>query len=220
MKFIVPNTSAGMVIGKNGTSIKEIRETTTANIQIYPKAGTEEAKMSLERVITIGHETNDVLMSAMQKVLERVCADPLHSQPITSESQNVSSGYDFATSRVTTGASQFAGMQPTPAWQNQTSIEDEQNDRKKAVKMYCNRCGEFVMEFISEVDVTKDILDGIHVLMYHPFTSWNLSKTRFSKKYPFMDLKSRFNNFICSQCSSGYISLDELFEHSLTHLDQ
>jgi len=89
MKFIVPNTSAGMVIGKNGTSIKEIRETTTANIQIYPKAGTEEAKMSLERVITIGHETNDVLMSAMQKVLERVCADPLHSQPITSESQNV-----------------------------------------------------------------------------------------------------------------------------------
>jgi len=35
------------------------------------------------------------------------------------------------------------------------------------------------MEFISEVDVTKDILDGIHVLMYHPFTSWNLSKTRF-----------------------------------------
>ncbi|CAK5008974.1 unnamed protein product [Meloidogyne enterolobii] len=69
--------------------------------------------------------------------------------------------------------------------------EDEQNDRKKAVKMYCNRCGDFVMEFISEVDVTKDILDGIHVLMYHPFTAWNLSKTRFSKKYPFMDLKSR-----------------------------
>nr|CAD2177648.1 unnamed protein product [Meloidogyne enterolobii] len=98
--------------------------------------------------------------------------------------------------------------------------EDEQNDRKKAVKMYCNRCGDFVMEFISEVDVTKDILDGIHVLMYHPFTAWNLSKTRFSKKYPFMDLKSRFNNFICSQCSSVYISLDELFEHSLTHLDQ
>uniref|UniRef100_A0A915MD99 K Homology domain-containing protein n=1 Tax=Meloidogyne javanica TaxID=6303 RepID=A0A915MD99_MELJA len=111
MKFIVPNTSAGMVIGKNGTSIKEIRETTTANIQIYPKAGTEEAKMSLERVITIGHETNDVLMSAMQKVLERV-----------------SSGYDFATSRVTTGASQFAGMQPTPAWQNQTSIGTGNNE--------------------------------------------------------------------------------------------
>ena len=42
MKFVVPNTSAGMVIGKNGASIKEIRETTTANIQIDPKAGSEE----------------------------------------------------------------------------------------------------------------------------------------------------------------------------------
>jgi RNA-binding protein Nova len=122
MKFIVPNTSAGMVIGKNGTSIKEIRETTTANIQIYPKAGTEEAKMSLERVITIGHEMNDVLMSAMQKVLEKVCADPLHSQPISNESQTMNSGYDFAANRVT-GSAQFGGMQSTPAWQNQASID-------------------------------------------------------------------------------------------------
>jgi GTPase Era involved in 16S rRNA processing len=48
-----------MVIGKNGTSIKEIRETTTANIQIYPKAGSEEAKLSAERVITIGHESSE-----------------------------------------------------------------------------------------------------------------------------------------------------------------
>ena len=95
MKFIVPNTSAGMVIGKNGTSIKEIRETTTANIQIYPKAGTDEAKMSLERVITIGHEMNDVLMSAMQKVLEKVCGDPLHSQPISTELQTVRNNVNF-----------------------------------------------------------------------------------------------------------------------------
>lgn len=39
MKVVVPNTSAGMVIGKSGTSIKEIRESTGANIQVYPKAG-------------------------------------------------------------------------------------------------------------------------------------------------------------------------------------
>lgn len=37
MKIVVPNTSAGMVIGKSGASIKEIRETTGANIQVYPK---------------------------------------------------------------------------------------------------------------------------------------------------------------------------------------
>lgn len=36
MKFVVPNTSAGMVIGKAGASIKEIREQTTANIQVCP----------------------------------------------------------------------------------------------------------------------------------------------------------------------------------------
>lgn len=53
-----------MVIGKNGASIKEIRETTTANIQIYPKAGSEEAKVSVERVITVGHESPDVLLNA------------------------------------------------------------------------------------------------------------------------------------------------------------
>uniref|UniRef100_A0AC34QHX4 K Homology domain-containing protein n=1 Tax=Panagrolaimus sp. JU765 TaxID=591449 RepID=A0AC34QHX4_9BILA len=34
MKLIVPNTSAGMVIGKSGASIKEIRESTGASIQM------------------------------------------------------------------------------------------------------------------------------------------------------------------------------------------
>uniref|UniRef100_A0A914HD57 K Homology domain-containing protein n=1 Tax=Globodera rostochiensis TaxID=31243 RepID=A0A914HD57_GLORO len=109
MKFVVPNTSAGMVIGKNGASIKEIRDTTTANIQIYPKAGSEEAKMSAERVITVGHESNDVLLSAVQRVLEKVVADPMHAQPISSETQ-MSSGFDFSGSRVSTGSSQFGGI--------------------------------------------------------------------------------------------------------------
>ncbi|KAI1723259.1 KH domain-containing protein [Ditylenchus destructor] len=84
MKFVVPNTSAGMVIGKSGASIKEIREQTTANIQVYPKAGSEEAKQSSERVITIGHDNNEVLMNAVQRVLEKVVADPLHAHPTES----------------------------------------------------------------------------------------------------------------------------------------
>uniref|UniRef100_A0A914HD89 K Homology domain-containing protein n=1 Tax=Globodera rostochiensis TaxID=31243 RepID=A0A914HD89_GLORO len=109
MKFVVPNTSAGMVIGKNGASIKEIRDTTTANIQIFPKAGSEEAKISAERVITVGHESNDVLLSAVQRVLEKVVADPMHAQPISSETQT-SSGFDFSGSRVSTGSSQFGGI--------------------------------------------------------------------------------------------------------------
>ena len=41
MKLVMPNTSAGLVIGKGGNSIKEIRESAGASIQVYPKAGSE-----------------------------------------------------------------------------------------------------------------------------------------------------------------------------------
>lgn len=80
MKFVVPNTSAGMVIGKSGASIKEIREQTSANIQVYPKQDSAEAKQSSERVITVGAESNEVLMEAAQRILEKVLADPHHAQ--------------------------------------------------------------------------------------------------------------------------------------------
>ncbi|VDD92060.1 unnamed protein product [Enterobius vermicularis] len=82
MKLLVPNTSAGMVIGKSGARIKEIRDQTGANIQVFPKAGSPEAKVSLERVITIAAESNDVLMNAIQRVLEKVAADPQHASSI------------------------------------------------------------------------------------------------------------------------------------------
>ena len=84
-----------MVIGKNGASIKEIRESTTANIQIYPKAGSDEAKLSTERVITIGHESNEVVMNAILRVLEKVGADPLHAQPMQTETQSVKISFNF-----------------------------------------------------------------------------------------------------------------------------
>lgn len=112
MKFVVPNTSAGMVIGKSGASIKEIREQTTANIQVYPKAGSEEAKQSSERVITIGHESNEVLMNAIQRVLEKVVADPLHAHPTESaKNESSSSSFDFSsTNRIGTSGTQFGNM--------------------------------------------------------------------------------------------------------------
>ena len=46
MKFIVPNTSAGMVIGKSGAHIKQIRDRSGANIQVFPKSGSAEANRS------------------------------------------------------------------------------------------------------------------------------------------------------------------------------
>ena len=40
----------------------------------------KEAKISTERVITIGADSNSVLMDALQRVLEKVASDPLHAQ--------------------------------------------------------------------------------------------------------------------------------------------
>lgn len=60
MKIVMPNTSAGMVIGKSGANIKEIRDGFGCQIQVFPKAGTPEAKTSTERVVTLAHDAQDV----------------------------------------------------------------------------------------------------------------------------------------------------------------
>lgn len=92
MKLLVPNTSAGMVIGKSGSNIKEIRDNTGANIQVYPKAGSAEAKTSTERVVTIGHDNREVLLDAVKRVLEKVAQDPLHDQPFDNKDSNDNNG--------------------------------------------------------------------------------------------------------------------------------
>lgn len=60
IKIVMPNTSAGMVIGKSGANIKDIREQFGCQIQVYPKAGSVEAKTSLERVVTVAHDEMQV----------------------------------------------------------------------------------------------------------------------------------------------------------------
>ncbi|MCP9262410.1 K Homology domain containing protein [Dirofilaria immitis] len=92
MKLVVPNTSAGMVIGKSGARIKEIREQTGANIQVYPKAGSQEAKVSQERIITIAAEQDEILMDALQRVLEKVAADPQHAMATAPDHKDDSFG--------------------------------------------------------------------------------------------------------------------------------
>jgi len=126
MKVVVPNTSAGMVIGKSGASIKEIRESTGANIQVYPKAGSEEAKQSAERVITVGADKNDVVLDAIQRVLEKVAADPMHAQEAAkqefpSQSSNFSSfGQQQSNPSQFNSMSSFGGS--GQVWQSQSSI--------------------------------------------------------------------------------------------------
>ncbi|CAD5223896.1 unnamed protein product [Bursaphelenchus okinawaensis] len=133
MKIVVPNTSAGMVIGKSGASIKEIRESTGANIQVYPKAGSEEAKQSMERVITVGAEQNQVLLDAISKVLEKVAADPLHAQEAQKTEQYTSSqsfGFGRVDSTPAFGNLNSFGGSTQSVWQSQTSIVSDNGFNK------------------------------------------------------------------------------------------
>uniref|UniRef100_A0A7E4UYM7 KH domain-containing protein n=1 Tax=Panagrellus redivivus TaxID=6233 RepID=A0A7E4UYM7_PANRE len=140
MKLVVPNTSAGMVIGKSGSSIKEIRESTGASIQVYPKAGSEEAKVSPERVITVGADSPQILTDAVGKVLEKVAADPLHAQPIDSNSKPNNfapttdlnnSQFDFNRGGGQNANQSFGNLaqypnNSNPVWQSQQSLVSDQ----------------------------------------------------------------------------------------------
>ncbi|TKR86411.1 hypothetical protein L596_011008 [Steinernema carpocapsae] len=125
MKLVVANTSAGMVIGKSGNSIKEIRESTGANIQVFPKSGSIEAKNSVERVVTVASEDANVLINAVHRVLEKVAADPMHAQAMVAPKDNMSDvgGYQFGQntgmqSMGTTNLSSFNSGQSN-MWQSQ-----------------------------------------------------------------------------------------------------
>ena len=102
MKLLVPKTSAGMVIGKGGARIKEIREHTGAHIQVFPKAPSPEAKVSLERVITIAAESNEVLVNGIQRVLEKVAADPQHASTIDHKDESFGSTLHAHTGQTAT----------------------------------------------------------------------------------------------------------------------
>ncbi|CAI2352619.1 unnamed protein product [Caenorhabditis sp. 36 PRJEB53466] len=92
IKIVMPNTSAGMVIGKSGANIKDIREQFGCQIQVYPKAGSTEAKTSLERVVTVAHDESGALIQAAARVLEKVASDPHHSSEINKEDFGKGSG--------------------------------------------------------------------------------------------------------------------------------
>lgn len=52
---------------------------------MFPKAGSSEAKNSLERVVTLAQEDRSQLLQAVARVLERVAADPHHASEISKE---------------------------------------------------------------------------------------------------------------------------------------
>uniref|UniRef100_A0A0R3WK76 RNA-binding protein Nova-1 n=1 Tax=Hydatigena taeniaeformis TaxID=6205 RepID=A0A0R3WK76_HYDTA len=75
VKILVPNSTAGMIIGKGGSFIKEIKSKTGAFIQVSQKS----REMSLaERCITVGGELNQT-RETMRLLLTKIAEDPLSS---------------------------------------------------------------------------------------------------------------------------------------------
>lgn len=71
VKIVVPNATAGLVIGRGGSTIKALQEETGAKIMI---SGRDEAKVAGERIITISGNT-DNRIEATAKVISKVAAD-------------------------------------------------------------------------------------------------------------------------------------------------
>ncbi|CAI5450953.1 unnamed protein product [Caenorhabditis angaria] len=84
-KIVMPNTSAGMVIGKSGANIKDIRENIGCQIQVYPKVGSAEAQNTPERVVTVANDDDKIMLQAVSRVLEKVASDPHHASEINKE---------------------------------------------------------------------------------------------------------------------------------------
>lgn len=72
VKIIVPNPTAGLVIGRAGATIKSLQEETGAKIMISSR---DEAKVSGERIITISGNT-DQRTDAANKIILKIAADP------------------------------------------------------------------------------------------------------------------------------------------------
>jgi len=72
VKIIVPNATAGLVIGRGGATIKALQDETKAKIMITGRDG---AKVPGERIITISGNTEQRL-EATRHVIAKIAADP------------------------------------------------------------------------------------------------------------------------------------------------
>ncbi|CAG5133941.1 unnamed protein product, partial [Candidula unifasciata] len=75
VKVLIPNSTAGMIIGKGGSYIKQIKEESGAYVQISQKS--KEANLP-ERCITVAGEI-DANMKAMDLILQKIVEDPQSS---------------------------------------------------------------------------------------------------------------------------------------------
>ncbi|CAF1322022.1 unnamed protein product [Rotaria magnacalcarata] len=71
IKLIIPNATAGVIIGKGGSTIETIKHDTNALLTITPKSDMQ------ERVMTITGE-DEIRLKALEIVLEKILEDPHH----------------------------------------------------------------------------------------------------------------------------------------------
>jgi RNA-binding protein Nova len=74
MKILIPNSTAGMIIGKAGAFIRQIKEESGAFIQLSQKAKDGSAVLS-ERVVTVLGEPEQN-RRAMEMILNKIEIDP------------------------------------------------------------------------------------------------------------------------------------------------
>ncbi|KAI8787819.1 RNA-binding protein Nova-1 isoform X3 [Biomphalaria glabrata] len=75
VKILIPNSTAGMIIGKGGNYIKQIKEESGAYVQISQKS--KETNLP-ERCVTVAGEL-DANMKAMDLILQKIVEDPQSS---------------------------------------------------------------------------------------------------------------------------------------------
>jgi len=78
MKLVIPHVSAGTVIGEHGSIIRELRESTNAQIKV--SSADNPRRQTSERVITVGAERNDPILNAIQQIIEKLSADPIYAR--------------------------------------------------------------------------------------------------------------------------------------------
>lgn len=77
IKLVIPNTTAGYLIGKSGATIKQIKDDTGAHVQISSK------QTDLpERVVTIEGD-EDRRNKALNMIVRKIAEDPQHSSEPT-----------------------------------------------------------------------------------------------------------------------------------------
>jgi RNA-binding protein Nova len=75
MKLVVPNVTVGLIIGRGGQVIKNIKEMSNAYVQVSQKS--PDCRL-VERIITIGGDTEQ-MYKAFDMILDRLAEDPMSS---------------------------------------------------------------------------------------------------------------------------------------------